>query len=283
MTASRIIFFASLILISCDNSNRSLEDRLLARVNDDFLTIDQIDTDIFNELNFNDSVVQIKNYITEWATRKLLEEGANLNLENQKQFEFNSLIEKYKSDLYTSAYLDALVNQSLDTIISKIELKEVYEDNKELFVLNEDLVKLRYIIFDSNISDEDEIKSLFMRYSEKDKVRLKKISNKFKSFFFNDSIWIRSKDILEKIPALSYDTGKISLKNMNFIQFKDSVGLYLININDFANVGNQAPISYIEPTLRQIIINKRKYDLAKKLKVEILNNAIKNKKFQVYE
>lgn len=283
MTASRIIFFASLVLISCDNSNKSLEDSLLAKVNDDFLTIDQIDRDIFNELNFNDSVVQIKNYITEWATRKLLEEGAYLNLENQKQFEFNSLIEKYKSDLYTSAYLDALVNQSLDTIISKIELKEVYDDNKELFVLNEDLVKLRYIIFESNISDEDEIKSLFMRYSEEDKERLKKISNKFKSFFFNDSIWIRSKDIVEKIPALNYDTGKILSKSMNFIQFKDSVGSYLININDFANVGNQAPISYIEPTLRQIIINKRKYDLAKKLKVEILNNAIKNKKFQVYE
>lgn len=283
MTALRIIFFASLVLISCDNSNKSLEDNLLARVNDDFLTIDQIDTDIFNELNFNDSVVQIKNYITEWATRKLLEEGANLNLDNQKQFEFNSLIEKYKSDLYTSAYLDALVNKSLDTIISKIELKEIYEDNKELFVLNEDLIKLRYIIFESNISDQDEIKSLFMRYSEEDKVRLKRISNKFKSFFFNDSIWIRSKDIIEKIPALNYDTGEILSKNMNFIQFKDSVGLYLININDFANVGNQAPISYIEPTLRQIIINKRKYDLAKKLKVEILNNAIKNKKFQVYE
>ena len=283
MTASRIIFFASLVLISCDNSNKSLEDSLLAKVNDDFLTIDQIDRDIFNELNFNDSVVQIKNYITEWAIRKLLEEGAYLNLENQKQFEFNSLIEKYKSDLYTSAYLDALVNQSLDTIISKIELKEVYDDNKELFVLNEDLVKLRYIIFESNISDEDEIKSLFMRYSEEDKERLKKISNKFKSFFFNDSIWIRSKDIVEKIPALNYDTGKILSKSMNFIQFKDSVGSYLININDFANVGNQAPISYIEPTLRQIIINKRKYDLAKKLKVEILNNAIKNKKFQVYE
>tara|TARA_B100001564_G_scaffold12548_2_gene10025 strand:+ start:12441 stop:13292 length:852 start_codon:yes stop_codon:yes gene_type:complete len=283
MTASRIIFFASLVLISCDNSNKSLEDSLLARVNDDFLTIDQIDTDIFNELNFNDSVVQIKNYITEWATRKLLEEGAYLNLENQKQFEFNSLIEKYKSDLYTSAYLDALVNQSLDTIISKIELKEVYENNKELFVLNEDLVKLRYIIFDSNISDEDEIKTLFMRYSDEDKVRLKKISNQFKSFFFNDSIWIRSKDIIEKIPALNYDIGKVLSKNRNFIQFKDSIGLYLININDFANVGNQAPISYIDPTLRQIIINKRKYDLAKKLKVEILNNAIKNKKFQVYE
>ena len=283
MTASRIIFFTSLVLISCGNSNKSLEDSILARVNDDFLTIDQIDTDIYNELNFNDSVVQIKNYIIEWATRKLLEEGANLNLENQKQFEFNRLIEKYKSDLYTSAYLDALVDQNLDTIISKIELKEVYEDNKELFVLNEDLIKLRYVIFDSNISGQDEIKTLFMRYSDEDKVRLKKISNQFKSFFFNDSIWIRSKDIIEKIPALNYDIGKILSKNRSFIQFKDSIGLYLININDFANVGNQAPISYIDPTLRQIIINKRKYDLAKKLKVEILNNAIKNKKFQVYE
>ena len=283
MTASRIIFFTSLVLISCGNSNKSLEDSILARVNDDFLTIDQIDTDIFNELNFNDSVVQIKNYIIEWATRKLLEEGADLNLDNQKQFEFKSLIEKYKTDLYTGAYLDALVDQNLDTIISKIELKEVYEDNKELFVLNEDLIKLRYVIFDSNISGQDEIKTLFMRYNDEDKVRLKKISNQFKSFFFNDSIWIRNKDIIEKIPALNYDIGKILSKNRNFIQFKDSIGLYLININDFANVGNQAPISYIDPTLRQIIINKRKYDLAKKLKVEILNNAIKNKKFQVYE
>ena len=82
---------------------------------------------------------------------------------------------------------------------------------------------------------------------------------------------------------MNHDTGNILSKKMNFIQFKNSAGSYLININDFANVGNQAPISYIEPTLRQIIINKRKYDLAKKLKVEILNNAIKNKKFQVYE
>jgi hypothetical protein len=46
---------------------------------------------------------------------------------------------------------------------------------------------------------------------------------------------------------------------------------------------SQAPIEYVLPTLRQIIINQRKLKLIGQLKNEIVNDAIKNKKFEIYE
>ncbi|MFB1027176.1 MAG: peptidyl-prolyl cis-trans isomerase, partial [Flavobacteriaceae bacterium] len=73
------------------------------------------------------------------------------------------------------------------------------------------------------------------------------------------------------------------LKKPNFIQLKDSLGLYLIQINEFLERGNPAPIEYVSPTLKQIVINNRKLKLIKKLKSDIVDDAIKNKKFEIYK
>ena len=75
---------------------------------------------------------------------------------------------------------------------------------------------------------------------------------------------------------------KVLLKKLNFIQLKDSLGLYLIQVNDIIEAGDQAPISYALPTIKQIILNRRKLKLVNQLKSEIVNDAIKNKKFEIY-
>jgi hypothetical protein len=73
------------------------------------------------------------------------------------------------------------------------------------------------------------------------------------------------------------------LKKPNFIQLNDSLELYLIKINEVLSPGMQAPMEYVLPTLRQIIINKRKLILINQLKKEIVNDAINNKKFEIYD
>ena len=45
----------------------------------------------------------------------------------------------YRADLYTRAYIEALVNQSQDTSVTKSQLQEFYEREKENFKLNEKL------------------------------------------------------------------------------------------------------------------------------------------------
>ena len=267
---------------SCELSIKNSENDAVARVNDIYLNIEDIDKSLFLDLNKKDSLFQIQNIVNDWATSKLLEDGALLNLSSRQQQEFEKLIKKYRSDLYTSAYIEALVKKNLDTIILDYQFEKIYNQNKELFVLKEDLIKLRYINHEVNMPNASEIKRRFKRFNNEDQAVLDTISIQFNSFFLNDSVWIKSDDVVKKINPLNKGFNKLLLKKLNFIQLKDSLGLYLIQINNIANAGEEAPISYVIPTIKQIILNRRKLKLVNQLKSEIVNDAIKNKKFEIY-
>jgi len=283
----RNIFLAlsllSLLFLSCDLSKSKDKETPLARVNDVYLMVEDIDLSEFKGLTPKDSLLQVQTKLRNWATQQLLIDGATLNLEEQQQQDFEALVEQYRTDLYTSAYLEALVKRNLDTSITDTELSMVYNKNKELFVLKESLIKLRYINIESNISNIKEIKQRFKRYNTEDQAILDTISIQFNSFFLNDSIWIKADQVVSKIKPLQKGFNKLLLKKPNFIQLNDSLGLYLIQINKVLAPRSQAPIEYVLPTLRQIIINQRKLKLIGQLKNEIVNDAIKNKKFEIYE
>ena len=283
MKISRLFSLCFLVIFSCDLALKPNSQDSIARVNSSFLTLDDIDAALFEGLSQQDSLIQIQNIINNWATEQLLQDGARINLEAKQQSEFEILVQQYKSDLYKSAYLEALVKQNLDTTITNQELEEVYNQNKELFVLKEDLIKLRYINHDKNLPNSNEIKRRFRRYNAEDRTVLDTISLQFNSFFLNDSVWIKSSQVISKIKPLKKGFNKVLLKKINFIQLKDSLGLYLMEVKDLLEIGSQAPMAYALPTLKQIIINKRKLKLVNQLKSEIVDDAIKNKKFEIYE
>ena len=279
----RLFSLCFLLIFGCDLTLKPSGQNSIARVNSSFLSFDDIDAALFEGLSQQDSLIQIQNVIYNWATEQLLQDGARINLEAAQQSEFEILVQQYKSDLYTSAYLEALVKQNLDTIITNQELEEVYNQNKELFVLKEDLIKLRYINHDKNLPNSNDIKRRFRRYNAEDRTVLDTISLQFNSFFLNDSVWIKSSQVVSKINPLKKGFNKVLLKKINFIQLKDSLGLYLMEVKDLLEIGSQAPMAYALPTLKQIIINKRKLKLVNQLKSEIVDDAIKNKKFEIYE
>jgi hypothetical protein len=272
-----------LLFTSCDLSKSKPKGLPIARVNDTYLMAKDIDLSEFEGLSSKDSLLQFQIVVRNWATQQLLTDGASLNLEEKQQAEFEKLIQQYRTDLYNSAYLEALVKRNLDTSITNTELSLTYNQNKELFVLKENLLKLRYVNIESNISNSKEIKQRFKRYNAEDQAILDTISIQFNSFFLNDSIWIKADQVVSKIKPLQKGFNKVLLKKPNFIQLNDSLELYLIQINEVLASGSQAPIEYVLPTLRQIIINKRKLKLIGQLKNEIVNDAIKNKKFEIYE
>lgn len=282
-TKAVLLALFALVFTACDFSKSSDEGTPLARVNDTFLMAEDIDFSEFEVLNSDDSLVQIRTMVRNWATQQLLIDGATLNIEEQQQADFEALVQQYKTDLYTSAYLEALVKRNLDTTITQEELTATYNQNKELFVLKEDLLKFRYINIESNISNVKDIKRRFKRYNLEDQTILDTISIQFNSFFLNDSIWIKSDQVISKIKPLQKGFNELLLKKPNFIQLNDSLELYLIQIKEVLAPGMQAPLAYVLPTLRQIIINKRKLKLVGQLKNEIVNDAIKNKKFEIYE
>jgi len=271
-----------LLIFGCQNPKNNGEEIPLARVNDTFLYNSDIDFSFVQGLSKEDSLFQVQTLINNWATKQLLIDGAVLNLGQETQQEFEQLVEQYKSDLYTSSYLEALVKQNIDTQVSESELKDIYDQNRELFILKEDLVKLRYINVNASVSNIKEVTKRFKRFNNEDKTILDSISLGYTSYFLNDSTWIKSDLAISKIKPLQRGFNRLLLKKPNFVQLKDSLGLYLMRINTYLERGNLAPLEYVLPTLKQIVINKRKLKLIKQLKSDIVNDAIKNKKFEIY-
>lgn len=278
-----VLISLSTLICSCEFFKKEEEGIPVARVNDNYLYLHDIEDLIPEDATTEDSLLRVQNYIDQWATQQLLLSGSKLNLSESKQQEFENLVDQYETDLYTKAYMEALVKQNIDTAISINEAQQVYERNLESFKLNEELIKFRYINVDENNTDLEEIEERLVRFDSVDKKILDSISIQFRSYSLNDSIWIRVNQAVDKIPALNPENREELLKKSNFIQLKDSLGLYLMHINDVLRRNEIAPIEYVMPTIKQIVINKRKLEFIKQLEKDITKDAIKNGQFEIYD
>jgi hypothetical protein len=279
-----ILFFLLIITSSCTFFFKKTDDRIpVARVNDAYLYYDDIKDLAVEGISKEDSTLLVQNFINRWATQQLFVDGALVNLSETEQDEFNKLVKQYKNDLYTKAYIEALVKKNMNTTVSKEEAETYYNLNKDVFRLNEELLKFRYIHLDANIINYNEIEQKFRRFNKKDKKDLEAITIQFKSYSLNDTIWIKASQVVNKISAINLENKNQLLKKSNFVQLKDSLGVYLMQINDVLLRNDTAPIEYVKPTIDQIVINKRKLELIRELEKDITKDAIKNKQFEIYK
>lgn len=277
-----LVIVTSSFLFSC-NFFKQTDDRIpVARVGESFLYDEDVKDLVAEGTSVEDSTLIVNGYITRWATQLLLVEGAKRNLPEEIQNDFSKLINQYRNDLYTKAYVESLVKRNIDTAVSTAEAQRIYENNKESFKLNEELIKLRYINISQSALNKDDIEKRFKRFDEKDQRYLDSLHVQFKSYSLNDSIWVKVAQVVEKIPVLSSDNKKELLKKSNFIQLKDSIGLYLIQINEVLQQNDYAPLEYVKPTVKQIIMNRRKLELIKQFEKDITKDAIKNNQFEIY-
>ena len=108
------IILIAYIAWSCEFFKRNNGEGAIARVNDTYLYKEDIKDLVPDGASKIDSAVIVNQYINRWASQLLLMEGALLNLNETKQQDFSKLIDQYKTDLYTKAYLEALVKKNIE-------------------------------------------------------------------------------------------------------------------------------------------------------------------------
>ena len=120
---------------------------------------------------------------------------------------------------------------------------------------------------------------IFDRYF--DEYYIQKTFHNLSNKYLNDSIWIKEDVLVAKLPILNVKNSKV-LKKPNFTKLQDSLGVYLVKIEAVLKTNDIAPLSYVKPTIEQIILNKRKQNLLKKIQKDITIDAIKNKNFEIF-
>tara|TARA_B100000029_G_scaffold398461_1_gene396963 strand:+ start:1696 stop:2544 length:849 start_codon:yes stop_codon:yes gene_type:complete len=278
----RVMLILLFIIFSCENYFIPKDTNPIARLDEEYLYIENIEY-IFNDVEgHSDSIIRLNNFVNEWAINKILRSGAKLNLSDNKLSEISSMVYDYETELLSNNYLEALINSTIKLETDSIELDELYNNNFNLFELPEDILKYAFIYLPNTNPDIGQIRAKFRRYKEKDKFLLDSISYQFISYSFEDSIWHRKSDLIKSLPIMN-NYRYNSLKKYKFFQFEDSLGLYLIKITSLLKKGEYAPKEFVSPTLEYMILNRRKINLVNEIKKEILDNAIQTNKLEVFK
>ena len=269
----------SSLLLAC--SRKQNNEEAIARVSNTYLYKSDLEELLPNDVTTPDSILLVKNYINSWAKDQLLLQKAKINLDDNKEVE--ELVNQYRQDILIDKYKGAAVSQYLDTVVTEDDVTIFYAENKEIFKLNEELVKFKYIHFGNDLLNPEDFISLFRSNKKQDMDSLVSQEMQLKSFNFNDSTWIRLEDVLNKVPALEESDKSVFLKKTRFFKKEDSLGVYLVAVKDVLRRNQTAPKSYVLLTIKQMILHKRKLDLLKKIEQTLMEDAINNKEFEIFE
>ena len=276
------ILFCIFTFASCDyiklQEKHAPTSEIIAIVNTDKLFKEDLKDFLPRNISREDSLILVKSFIQDWAVKKLLLDAAANNNTQESLKNINNLVQDYKESLLINNFKEALIKQQLDTIISDDEVEAYYLINNENFKLNEVLVKSRYLYFDASIINKKEIVKFFKSEEIEDAEELERQQLSFKMYQLNDSIWTELDKILLKLPFSKENL----LKKSKFIQKQDSLGLYLVAIKDVLRRNDIAPLSYIKPTIKEMILHKRKIELIRNIEKIIVKDATKNNNFKIY-
>ncbi len=278
-----IVLLCLLAFTACESYWRKKPEKTpLARVGEEYLYKEDVAQRIDDDLSPQDSAALVSNLITTWGIQQLMLQKAQINLSEEEIERFESLIADYRADLYTRAYKEALVAQS-DTLITDSELRSFYEQEQENFRLKEKVVRLRFIEMPPQFLNRDEVTRRLRSFEAEDLQFLDSVGVQFRKLNFNDSLWVPATRVIEEIPPLTLENEGDYLKKSQFIEMEDEGGVYLAYIVDVLPVNAIAPLSYIRPTLSQVLLNRRKMRYLRALETDLIDEAVRNNEFQIYE
>ena len=268
-----------LLFGSCSNFSNNNSNNLVARAGENFLYED----DLPKYVSIDDSLIKTSNFIETWAKEKILYDLSIINLSQSKRTQIDQLIENYKVDLYINSYKDLLVNSRIDSIVTNQQIDSFYSMNSNNFKLNENLIKYRYVkVPDDNINI-NRIRRYIVRMNEQDRYFLDSLNFQFADLKLDDSIWFTERDVISSINFISQNNKSRYLIKDRLFTIQESNYTNFFIVDDFLKSGNIPPKSYLYDRIKSTIINQRKLDILKSINTEILNDALKSRKYEVYK
>ena len=280
-----LLLFLASFFISCEYLQlkpKQENETPIATVGEYSLYKSDIESVIPENIAAEDSIVLTKSYINTWVKQQLLLQKALENVSKVHSNEIDDLVKKYRESLYINGYKETLIKQQLDTVVKPFEIARYYKKNKENFKLNEELLKINFICFGKDFLDEEEVVDKFKSFEEEDLDYLENKTINFKDYSLRNSTWITYDEFLKKIPPFKLESKEKLLKVSKFIQKEDSLGVYLVAVNQVLKRNDVAPLSYVRGNIKQLVLHKRKLQLIRDIEKKLINDAIENNNYKEY-
>ena len=273
------IFLLLLSLSACDvlkdKSGDQEEFRTpVARVNNAYLYKDELVGIVSPGTSAEDSTVRVESYLNAWIRKQLLIQEAAKKIDiNEAEVERKIL--DYRYSIIAYEYQNFYINQNLDTVIADSEVETYYKDHIDNFILKQNIVQATFIKVPKNAPKIDRIKDLVVNARNNSKQELKSYCLSFSSaYHIADSTWMIFDDLVQN-SSLAEIPNKIQfLKTNPYYETSDENFLYFFKADQYRISDNVSPMEFVKDEIRNIILNKRKIELAKKLEEEVYNQGV---------
>ncbi|MEJ7645993.1 MAG: peptidyl-prolyl cis-trans isomerase [Chryseolinea sp.] len=282
-----ILLFASLsgcdlIKMKGDDANDG-ERHPAAKANGSYLYKEELAGIVAPGTPAPDSARLIEAYINSWIRKQLLIQEAARKMDiNEAEVERKIL--DYRYSIIAYEYQAYYVKQHLDTAVSEKEIATYYKANVDNFVLKQNIVQGTFIKVPKNAPRTGKIRELMFSSREKDEFELKSYCLSFSvAYHISGSNWVVFDDLVKNSPLAEIPNKIQFLKSNPYFETSDDTYLYFLKVGQYRISDNVSPLEFVKDDIRNIILNKRKVELAKKLEDEVYNYALDQKDFEVYK
>ena len=276
-----VILVIAAAMTGCGQEHNHKGKTPLVEVSGEFLYKEDLQAALPLNISKDDSVLFAEHYIRNWIEDALLFDKAEGNIPDNDKI--SKLVENYRRALIMHTYQEELVNQKLANDISEEEINAYYEKNKELFRLDNPLVKGLFIKVPLSSPDLGNVRVWYRKNNQDVIEKLEKYSlrNAVSYDYFYDR-WTSVPDVAAKIPLKVLDTDANYLDKNRNVEVKDSAFCYFLHIEDFLGKDKQKPLDFARDEIKEILINLKRVEFINKVKEDLYQRASDRNKIIYY-
>ncbi len=282
------LLLCTCLLSSCDffqikeNEEVDKDAQQIARAYEDFLLLKDIEGMVTEEMSKEDSVDRVMRYIDSWGRKQLLIKQAAEEIEFDKA-EIERKVLDYRYSLMGYEYQTFYINKHLDREVSEEEIVDYYKNNIDNFTLKQHIIKGVFISVPQEAPKTDDLKTLILSGKPKDKEALNAYCLSFATSYQLVDSWVNFEEVIRGTPLAGIPNKVQFLRNNKYVETDDENHRYFLNIEAYKISDQTSPLEFEREGIKEIILNKRKVALAKKLENEVYEKAISNNDFEIYK
>jgi len=252
---------------------------LLARVYNKSLYIKDLEGMFPPGTSAYDSSLITNAYTQRWVRDAVLLYEAENNL--PKDLNIDRLVRDYRSSLVRNNYEQVLLEQLMETEISKEELANFYDKNKIQYQLDNPIVKANVVVVPKIISVKDSLKYLWENDTDINLARLKNICEEYElAHILDGSKWNEWENLAIYLPRnISFE--EFSRKGKDF-SIQDGEFDVWVKILDSKKPQEIPPIEYVEEQLKRMLLLSRKTKLLEEKKEDMFDIAKRKGQIEIF-
>ncbi len=268
-----------LLLCAACSDEQAGEADLLARVHNRTLHLSELEGMFPPDATHEDSTLIVQAYVNRWVRENILLHEAERNV--PPDLNIDRLVRDYRATLVRANYERVLVAQLLDSIVSKQELTEFYEANKDQYQLETPIIRCYFIKVPVPTPQAERLRQLWNSGQVRDMAALRDYCKKYASVsLLNDSAWFSVNEIARQLPEGTLTPENVGAKR-EFTQ-KDDSNQYYFRLFEMKNRRDIAPLSYIEDQARKAILHRRKAELLEEVKEDMYQRELRRNNIEIF-